>query len=92
MLLRTSDIFKVVRDGRQNFTKWMDHHFAEYYRQGTIERQLDLHVSKFMDRENTNTPKAYLNYMEVVCMPLLTTFMILVTDEDVKNAVFKDGI
>jgi hypothetical protein len=45
-----------------------------------------------MDKENTNTPKAYLNYMEVVCMPLLTTFMILVTDEDVKNAVFKDGI
>lgn len=25
-------------------------------------------------------------------MPMLTTFMILVKDEDVKNAVFKDGI
>lgn len=30
--------------------------------------------------------------MDVVCMPLLSTFMILITDEDVKNAVFKDGI
>jgi len=30
--------------------------------------------------------------MDVVCMPLLRTFMILITDEDIKNAVFKDGI
>ena len=45
-----------------------------------------------MDKETTNTQKAYLNYMDVVCMPLISTFMILITDEDVKNAVFKDGI
>ena len=45
-----------------------------------------------MDKETTNTHKAYLNYMDVVCMPLISTFMILITDEDVKNAVFKDGI
>jgi hypothetical protein len=27
MCLRTSDTFKVVRDGRQSFTKWMEYQF-----------------------------------------------------------------
>merc|ERR1719272_571409 len=65
--LRTSDMFKVVRDGRSTF-------------------------SKFMDKENTNSMKAYVNYIQVVCRPLLTTFMILIQDEDVNAAIFKEGI
>jgi len=62
-LLRTCDIFKVVRDGRTTFYKWMDHMFDEYYKQGDMEKVLDLPISKFMDRENTNKEKAYLNYI-----------------------------
>ena len=30
--LRTSDMFKVVRDGRTCFTKWMDFMFEEFYK------------------------------------------------------------
>ena len=92
MCLRTSDIFKVVREGRNNFVKWMEHQFDEYYKQGATEHQLELQVSKFMDKTNTNKEKAYLNYMDIVCLPLLSTFMIIITDEEVKTAVFKDGI
>ena len=43
-----------------------------------MEKVLDLPISKFMDKENTNSMKAYLNYINVVCKPLLTTFMILI--------------
>lgn len=75
--LRTSDLFKVVRGGN-TFTKWMDNMFAEYEKQGDMEKVLDLPISKFMDKDNTNTMKAYLNYIQVVCKPLLTTFMILI--------------
>ena len=76
--LRTCDQFKVCRDGRTAFTKWMDNMFDEYFRQGEMEKVLDLPISKFMDKENTNREKAYLHYITVVCRPLLTTFMILV--------------
>ena len=78
MALRTTDMFKVVRDGRSTFTKWMDYMFEEFYKQGDMEKVLDLPISKFMDKENTNSMKAYLNYIQVVCRPLLTTFMILI--------------
>jgi len=91
--LRTCDLFKVVRDGRSVFFKWMDHMFDEYYKQGDMEKVLDLPISKFMDRENTNKEKAYLNYIQVVCKPLLTTFFILVQDEEGENtAIFKEGV
>ena len=78
MTLRICDNFKVVRDGRNVFNKWMDYMFDEYYRQGDIEKQLDIPISKFMDRSSCNKSKAYLNYINVVCMPLFSTFMILI--------------
>ena len=76
--LRTSDLFKVVRDARQVFQKWKEYMFEEFYKQGEMEKVLDLPISKFMDKENTNSSKAYVNYIQVVCKPLLTTFMILI--------------
>ena len=76
--LRASDLFKVVRDYRTSFFKWMDHQFEEFYKQGDMEKTLDLPISKFMDSENTNKEKTYLNYIQIVCRPLLTTFMIMI--------------
>jgi|TARA_B110000285_G_C14653648_1_gene392975 hypothetical protein len=90
--LRTCDLFKVVRDGRSVFNKWMDHQFEEYWKQGDMEKVLDLPISKFMDRENTNKEKAYLNYIQVVCKPLLTTFFILIQDDDDNSVIFKEGL
>jgi len=93
MCLRTSDSFKVVRDGRNAFGKWMEYMFDEQYKQGDIEKQLDIPISKFMDRtNNSNKSKAYLNYISVVCLPLFSTFMILITDDEVNNNVLKEGI
>ena len=57
-----------------------------------MEKELQLPISKFMDRENTNKEKAYLNYIQMVCRPLLTTFLIVVQDEDVNTAVLKEGV
>jgi hypothetical protein len=90
--LRTSDVFKVVRDIRSTFFKWMDSMFEEFFKQGDMEKVLDLPISKFMDRENTNKEKTYLNYIQVVCRPMLTTFMILIQDDEVNTQVFKEGL
>ena len=92
MCLKISDNFKVVRDGRIVFPKWMDNMFDEYFKQGDIEKQLDIPISKFMCRNTTNKAKAYLNYINVVSMPLFSTFMILIQDDEVNNTVMKEGI
>ena len=47
-----------------------------------MEKSLDIPVSKFMDRENTNKEKAYANYIEVICKPLFATYLILTPEKD----------
>ena len=46
--LRVCDHFKVVR-GPNIFFKWMEAMFNEFFKQGEMEKILDLPVSKFMD-------------------------------------------
>jgi hypothetical protein len=89
--LKIANQFKVVRE-RNNFFKWMENMFEEFYKQGEIEKQLELPISKFMDKETTNKEKAYANYLTVVSRPLFVTYMILVNDAEVSESVFKDGI
>ena len=91
MSLRVASSFKVVRD-RPTFYKWMENMFEEFFKQGDMEKVLELPISKFMDRENTNKEKAYANYLNVVCRPLFVTYLILVNDSDVSDQVFKEGI
>ena len=91
MTLRTADCFKVVR-GPTIFFKWMEAMFQEFFKQGDMEKVLDLPISKFMDRDNTNKEKAFSNYLNVVCRPLLTTYLILVNDAEVHAALIRDGV
>ena len=67
--------------------------FDEFYKQGDMERTLELPLSKFMDRQiNMNREKVYLNYINVVCEPLMTTLMILIQDDEISQQLFKEGI
>jgi len=89
--LRIANMTKVARE-RNIFFKWMDKHFEEFFKQGDMEKQLEMPISKFMDRETTNKERAYSSYLTVVCRPLLVTYLILVNDEEVSNVVLRDGI
>jgi len=91
MTLRTSDHFKVVR-GPTVFFKWMEAMFQEFFKQGDMEKTIELPISKFMDRDNTNKEKAFSNYISVVCRPLLTTYLILVNDPEVHAQLIRDGV
>jgi len=77
--LKVAGSFKVVRE-RNVFFKWMENMFDEYFKQGDMEKVLELPISKFMDRENTNKEKSFSNYINVVCKPLFVTYLILVND------------
>ena len=74
------------------FFKWMDAMFEEFFKQGDMEKILELQISKFMDKENTNKEKVFSNYLNVVCRPLLTTYLILINDEEVYGALVREGI
>ncbi len=89
--LRICDHFKVVR-GPNIFFKWMEAMFSEFFKQGEMEKILDLPVSKFMDQDTTNKMKAFTNYLTVVCRPLLTTYLILINDNEIHNMLIRDGI
>lgn len=89
--MRTASNFKVVRD-RSTFFKWIDKMFEEFFKQGDMEKTLELPISKFMDRENCNKEKAFANYLTVVCKPLFVTVMIMVDSEEINNIIFKEGI
>ena len=74
LTLRTASAFKVIRD-RNTFFKWMNKMFEEFYEQGDMEKTLELPISKFMDRENSNKEKAFAKYLSVVCKPLFVTVL-----------------
>ena len=89
LTLKISDMFKIVRS-LNVFFKWMEKMFDEFYKQGDMEKSLDLPITKFMDRDNTDREKAYGNYIEVVCKPLFATYLIM-ADEDIKKDVIEEG-
>lgn len=70
----------------------MERLFDEFNKQGEMEKVLELPISKFMDKENTNREKAFSNYLTVVCRPLFVTYLILVNDEESANSILRDGI
>ena len=45
-----------------------------------------------MDRDNCVKERAYASYLTVVCRPLIVTYLILVDDQEVSNALLRDGI
>jgi len=84
--LKVAGSFKVVRE-RNVFFKWMENMFDEYFKQGDMEKVLELPISKFMDRENTNKEKSFSNYINVVCKPLFVTYLILVNDQEIFDLI-----
>ena len=47
MSLRVASSFKVVRD-RPTFYKWMENMFEEFFKQGDMEKVLELPISKYV--------------------------------------------
>jgi len=70
----------------------MEAMIEEFFKQGDMEKVLLLPISKFMDRDTTSRSKAFTNYMTVVCRPLLTTYLILINDQEIHHMLIRDGI
>lgn len=66
--------------------------FEEFFKQGDMEKVLELPISKFMDRENTNKEKSYSNYIAVVQKPLFVTYLIMVNDPEIYELIYDEGL
>ncbi|KAG2382961.1 hypothetical protein C9374_004928 [Naegleria lovaniensis] len=54
------------------YGQWLDRIMNEFYNQGDRERELNIDISPFMDRNNQNVPKCQTGFMEFIVMPLFS--------------------
>lgn len=79
LALKISDMFKTVRSTTV-FLKWIDLQQEEFNKQGEMEKNLELPVTKFIQMEN----------IDVICKPLFVTYLIM-ADDEIKRDVINEG-
>merc|ERR1719197_1640286 len=52
------------------YVQWVPRVMEEFFRQGDIEKDKNMPVSMFYDRDNTNVPKCQMGFMDVLVLPL----------------------
>merc|ERR1712146_50591 len=52
------------------YKRWAERVITEFFQQGEDEKEKDLPVSNFMDRESTNIAKCQLGFINVLVTPL----------------------
>lgn len=65
--------------------KWTEMVCEEFFCQGDIEKQRNLPVSMYCDRENTDVSKSQTGFLKNVCMPLYESWVIYLNSECVRN-------
>ncbi|CAD7976408.1 unnamed protein product [Amoebophrya sp. A25] len=71
ILLHAADISNACRPG-EVYVRHVQRTMEEFFRQGDIERDKNMPVSMFFDRETTSTPKCQQAFIDVVVLPLFT--------------------
>jgi hypothetical protein len=74
MTLYAADHANPCKSSIQYF-KWMSSEMEEYYQQGDLERKLDYTMTAFYDRTSCNPFKYQIGYIDVVVLPLFTTWI-----------------
>ena len=69
ILLHASDIGNACRP-TAIYLKWVSKVMEEFFRQGDLEREKNLPVSMFFDRNNTSIPKCQMGFIDVLVLPL----------------------
>ena len=87
MLLKCADVGHCGKDWEIH-KRFSDAIQEEFYRQGDKERELDLPISPYMDRQNKgNVAKNQLGFFEFLVQPMLATMSTVVRMQDVIEGV-----
>ena len=65
--------------------KWTEMVCEEFFCQGDMEKQRNLPVSMYCDRENTDVSKSQAGFLKNVCMPLYESWVTYLNSEGVRN-------
>ncbi|KAJ3074827.1 hypothetical protein HDU98_010096 [Podochytrium sp. JEL0797] len=69
ILMKCADVSNPTKEWPIYF-EWADRVLEEFMRQGDKEKNLNLPVSPFMDRDNINIPSSQIGFMDYVLLPL----------------------
>jgi hypothetical protein len=89
--LRVADLSWTCRP-LQTYLKWSERFLEEYFIQGDLEKQIGAGVSSFCDRDVVNTTKTNLSFTLVVAMPVITTFTMLLDNNELQNDMIIEGL
>ena len=74
----------------QLYFKWMAAEMEEYYQQGDLEKKLDFTCTPFYDRATSNPFKYCLGYVDVVALPLFSTWCEF--KENMRETLIEEGL
>ncbi|DAZ99654.1 TPA: hypothetical protein N0F65_001891 [Lagenidium giganteum] len=73
MILHTCDVSNPAKD-REIMLKWTDRVVEEFFLQGDLEKQLQLAVSPFMDRDTIVLKKMQVGFADFIVAPLFSVW------------------
>eukprot|EP00746_Dinoflagellata_sp_MGD_P149227 gnl/MRDRNA2_/MRDRNA2_81287_c0_seq1.p1 gnl/MRDRNA2_/MRDRNA2_81287_c0~~gnl/MRDRNA2_/MRDRNA2_81287_c0_seq1.p1 ORF type:complete len:629 (-),score=113.38 gnl/MRDRNA2_/MRDRNA2_81287_c0_seq1:1-1887(-) len=91
MALRISDLSWTGRP-LQTYLKWSEKFLEELFMQGDLEKQIGTGVSPFCDRDLVNTSKTNLSFTLVVSMPVMSSFSMVLENEQLQYDVITEGL
>lgn len=91
MGLRIADLSWTGRP-LQTYVKWSEKFLEELFMQGDLEKQLGSGVSLFCDRDLVNTTKTNLSFTLVVSMPVMSSFCMIIEDDQLQFDVITEGL
>ena len=69
ILVHSADIANPCRT-ESIYRKWTDRVMEEFYKQGDLERDREMTITNFFDRESPNVPKCQIGFINFVVLPL----------------------
>jgi hypothetical protein len=73
MMMKLADVSNPAKEWSIYF-KWCELILHEFWRQGDMEKALNLTVSPYMDRDNTNVPSSQIGFIDYVIIPLFEAY------------------
>lgn len=82
MALKCADIAHTAKSIELH-RKWAELVCEEFFRQGDIEKQKNLSVSMYCDRDSTDVIKSQVGFLKNVCLPLYETWTAYLNSESI---------
>ena len=88
-VLHCSDLSKPARSW-YIYRSWIENMMEEFSLQGEMEKELNIPISSFMDKDNTNKERVQLAYIDFIVRDSIDILNILSPSPDYSNVIQRD--